>query len=204
MARASQLKLAPAPAEAEDGRRRRGQDNRARIVAAMLDIIREGDGSDGAPGAEQVAERADVGLRTVFRHFKDMDSLYREMSAQIEAELRAVVDQPFVAQDWRGRVLEMVTRRSVGFERIGPFKRAAETVRHRSRFLEDDSMRLVEGLRERLLGELPKDLADDPLKLEALDLLMSWEAWSRLRREQGLTVERARAVLDNAVRRVID
>ena len=64
-----------------DGRRRRGEDNRARIVAAMLEIIQEGEVS---PSAEQVAERADVGLRTVFRHFSDMDSLYSEMSEAIE------------------------------------------------------------------------------------------------------------------------
>ena len=81
-----------------DGRRQRGEDNRARIVSAMLEIIHAGDFS---PGAEQVAARADVGLRTVFRHFKDMDSLYREMTETIEAELRAVALQPFQAQAWR-------------------------------------------------------------------------------------------------------
>jgi hypothetical protein len=30
-----------------------------------------------------VAGRADVGLRTVFRHFQDMDSLYREIGAVV-------------------------------------------------------------------------------------------------------------------------
>ena len=69
------------PAAESDGRRRRGQNNRARIVTAMLEIIRTGDMS---PSADQVAARADVGLRTVFRHFKDMDSLYSEMSLAIE------------------------------------------------------------------------------------------------------------------------
>lgn len=204
MARPSHLKLAPVAPEAEDGRRRRGQDNRARIVAAMLEIIREEDGCGGAPNAEQVAERADVGLRTVFRHFKDMDSLYREMSAEIELELRAVVEQPLLTADWRDRVLEMVARRAVAFERIGPFKRAADTVRHRSRFLANDGMRLVEGLRELLLKELPKDVAGDPIAVETLDLLMSWESWSRLRREQGLEPGQAQKVLEAAVRRVMN
>ncbi|MFM8818949.1 MAG: TetR/AcrR family transcriptional regulator, partial [Phenylobacterium sp.] len=55
-----------------DGRRRRGLDSRDRIIAAMLDLAREG---EVAPGAERVAARAEVGLRTVFRHFRDMDSL---------------------------------------------------------------------------------------------------------------------------------
>ncbi|WP_415427269.1 TetR/AcrR family transcriptional regulator, partial [Staphylococcus borealis] len=74
---------------AADGRRRRSQDSRARIVQAMLDLVREGDVS---PSAELVAARADVGLRTVFRHFSDLDSLYREMSAVISSELMALVE----------------------------------------------------------------------------------------------------------------
>jgi AcrR family transcriptional regulator len=189
------------PAEETDGRRRRGQDNRARIVAAMLEIIREGEVS---PGAEQVAERADVGLRTVFRHFKDMDSLYREMSEVIEAEMRAIAGQPFHAEDPHERVVELVARRGAVFEKIGPFKRASDVLRHRSRFLDDDSDRLVVALREILQLVAPEAIRLDSDRFEALDLLLSWESWSRLRREQGLGPEDARRVLEAAVRRVMD
>ncbi|ALL12929.1 transcriptional regulator [Caulobacter henricii] len=184
-----------------DGRRRRGQNNRARIVTAMLEIIRTGDMS---PSAEQVAARADVGLRTVFRHFKDMDSLYSEMSVAIADELRAVVGTPFQSVDWKDRVLELVDRRAFAFEKIAPFKHASEAYRHRSRFLSEDSSNLVLALRQILVRELRPPLTDDPLKVEALDLLLSFEAWSRLRREQGLSIEAAAGVLRAAVRRILD
>jgi AcrR family transcriptional regulator len=188
------------PAPVVDGRRQRGQDNRARIVAAMLEIIQ---GGDLSPSAEQVAARADVGLRTVFRHFQDMDSLYREMSVAIEAEMRAVVDSPFRSEDWRERVVELIYRRSGVFERIGPFKRASDAFRHRSKFLEGDGARLTAALREILKRELPPAVIADPPKLEILDLLLSYESWSRLRREQGLSVKRAQEALETAVRRLI-
>ena len=187
--------------EETDGRRRRGQDNRARIVSAMLEIIRAGDMS---PSAEQVAARADVGLRTVFRHFKDMDSLYREMSVVIESELRSIVDAPFASAHWKDRIVELVDRRAVAFEKIMPFKRASETFRHRSRFLDDDSSRLVTALRMILVRELPTEVAGDPIRVEVLDLLLSFEAWSRLRREQGLEIAQAIDVLRAAVRRTIE
>jgi AcrR family transcriptional regulator len=183
-----------------DGRRRRGYDNRARIVAAMLEII---GGGEVSPSAEQVAARADVGLRTVFRHFLDMDSLYREMSGVIEGELRSVVDRPFRAQSWPDRLLELIERRALGFEKIAPFKRASDALRHRSKFLEADNARLANGLREILLRELPPAFADDPVTLETLDLLLSFESWSRLRREQGLSPTQARTILEAAVRRII-
>jgi AcrR family transcriptional regulator len=189
------------PTHEADGRRRRGQNNRARIVTAMLEIIRTGDMS---PSADQVAARADVGLRTVFRHFKDMDSLYSEMSIAIEDELRAVVVTPFRSTDWKDRVIELVDRRAFAFEKIAPFKHASEAYRHRSRFLDQDSGKLVMVLRQILVGELRPPLVDDPLKVETLDLLLSFEAWSRLRREQGLSIETASQVLRAAVRRILD
>jgi AcrR family transcriptional regulator len=189
------------PSAITDGRRRRGQDNRARIVAAMLEIIHAGEFS---PSAETVAARADVGLRTVFRHFQDMESLYREMGVVIEAELRAVMAIPFKAQDWRGRVLELIERRSSAFERIGPFLRASVVVRHRSSAMETENSKLATVARAVLKAQLPPEVARDQLTFEALDLLLSFETWSRLRRTQGLTPKRARETLDAAVRALID
>jgi AcrR family transcriptional regulator len=183
-----------------DGRVRRGQDNRARIVAAMLDLIRAGDVS---PGAEAVATRADVGLRTVFRHFKDMDSLYSEMSAVMFRELRGVADTPFVAQDWKGRVLELVARRAFGFEKIAPIRRAADSQRHGSKFLDADHARFVAAQREIVRREVPPEIAADASIFEALDLLLSYETWSRLRREQELSPRQAREVLEGLVKRLI-
>ena len=189
------------PPPALDGRRQRGQDNRARIVSAMMAIIRDGQIS---PSAEQVAARADVGLRTVFRHFQDMDSLYREMSAVIEVELRAIIEPPLKGETWPERVLELVGRRAVAFETIAPYRRSADAFRHRSKFLGRDADRLSTELRTKLERALPPEVTGDPLKLEALDLLMSFEAWSRLRREQGLSPQRAREVLEAALRRLMD
>jgi AcrR family transcriptional regulator len=184
-----------------DGRRQRGQDNRARIVAAMLEIIHSG---EIAPSAEQVAQRADVGLRTVFRHFQDMDSLYREMSVVIAGELKGVAETPFRSEDWRERVVELIARRSWAFEKIGPFLRASTVFRYRSKYLEVDNTRLVAALRVILKRQLPPEVARDQLKLEILDVLLSFETWSRLRREQGLSPKRARETLEAAVRRLLE
>lgn len=188
------LRPRPDPNEqpSSDGRRRRGQDSRDRIVQAMLDLVREGHVS---PSAELVAARADVGLRTVFRHFKDLESLYREMSAVIEGELLALADTPFKGATWRERVLELVERRGWAYERIGPFKRASEAHRHQSPALALDNAKLVGVGREILRRELPAEMARDPVRFEAIDLLLSFDAWHRLRRDQELSPSRATEVL---------
>ncbi|MDR3513052.1 MAG: TetR/AcrR family transcriptional regulator [Caulobacteraceae bacterium] len=190
----------PDEPETQDGRRLRSQDSRKRIVQAMLELVH---GGDVSPAADKVAARARVGLRTVFRHFKDMDSLYAEMAETIEGELRQVALQPFTAEDWRERVVEIVHRRSGAFERVGPFRRASDAHRHRSPFLEASAARLAAALRELLRAVLPPEVANDLATFEALDLLLSFESWMRLRREQRLGVDQARAVLESAVRKLI-
>lgn len=62
---------------------------------------------------------------------------------------------------------------------------------------------MVIELRAILVRTLPADIARDPLQLETLDLLMSFETWSRLRREQGLSADQAQAVVEAAVRRIV-
>ena len=79
--------------------------------------------------------------------------------------------------------------------------RASDAFRHRSRFLGDDADRLSQRLRE-ILERVVAD-AVDRQTLEALDLLLSFEAWSRLREEQGLSVDQTQAVLETAARRLI-
>lgn len=187
--------------EESDGRRRRSLDSRARIVAAMLELVREG---AVTPGAERVAARADVGLRTVFRHFKDMDSLYGEMSKVVEKEFRVVVERPFTAPRGKERIVELVHRRAEVYETIAPFKRASEAHRHRSAFLEAGQARMVATSRKILQAELPPEVASDEPTFEALDLLLSFEAWNRLRREQGLSAARARQTVEATVRRLFE
>ena len=182
-----------------DGRRRRSADSRARIVAAMLELTRE---SEVVPGAEQVALRAGVGLRTVFRHFQDMDSLYAEIAHPFEAALRAIAQQPFKGATWQDRVVELIARRGAAFEIVGPLRRASDALRYSSTVLQAEHATLTTALRTILRGLVPKD-AVDASTFEALDLLLGFEAWSRLRREQNLSPAQARKVLQNAVRALI-
>ena len=189
------------PEAAIDGRRKRSQDSRARIVQAMLELVREGGVS---PSAELVAARADVGLRTVFRHFNDLDSLYREMSAVIETELMALVHTPFKGETWRERVLELVERRGWAYEKIAPFKRASEVHRLQSPALAIENAKMVQISREILRAQLPPELAKDRVRFEAMDLLLSFDAWGRLRRDQDLSPKRATEVLQSVLIGLLD
>lgn len=187
--------------EKPDGRRARGHENRRRIVEAMLHLIGEGNIS---PSAEDVATRAEVGLRTVFRHFDDMDSLYREISEMMMAELLPIAAAPLPDGDWQLRMTEMVERRARVFEKMMPFKVAADVHRHRSAYLRDEQVQLTTMQRQSLRHALPPDLRKSGPVFESLDLLFSFDSWRRLRQEQGLSVAQAKKVVLFAVAALVE
>lgn len=187
--------------DAIDGRIARRQNNRRRIVDAMLALVRSGAIS---PGAEEVAVRAEVGLRTVFRHFDDLDALYREMAAAIEKEIRPFIFVPFASTDSRERILELIDRRVRVFEKVMPLKNAADVHRHRSAFLKKNYQRLRNLERTSLRSALPDPPWSDRTRFEALDLLLSLDSWQRLRFQQKLSVARARETVEFAAARLAD
>lgn len=192
--------MAANPPIATDGRRLRAEASRARIVAAMLELIRDG---NPAPSAEAVAERAGVGLRTVFRLFNDMDSLYREMHAMMLGRLAPIAAEPVVGETWRERLRNLIHRRVRLFEEMMPFQVAADAQRARSAFLHKAHESLVRLQRSMATALLPDEVKADPELVEMMDLLMSFDSWRRLRLDQHLTVEQAESIIAGLVEKVL-
>jgi AcrR family transcriptional regulator len=171
-----------------DGRAQRREKSRAAIVAALFDLVGSG---VLQPTAQQVAARAGVGIRSVFRHFDDMDGLYAELDARLREEAAPLLGAAPVSGSLHERAGALVAQRVRFFERIAPYKRAGNLQRWRSDFLRRRHGALVRELRAALHESLP-ELADAPPSLaEALDLATSFEAWDRLRTDQRLSRERA-------------
>lgn len=64
----------PIDSDHVDGRTLRRTRNRDAVIVALLAIIREG---DLQPGAAEIADRAGVSHRSIFRYFDDLDDLVR-------------------------------------------------------------------------------------------------------------------------------
>ena len=179
-----------------DGRARRAERSRDAIVRALFELIGEG---NPQPTAQQVAERAEVGLRSVFRHFADMETLYAELGARVNAEAQPLMRDPPTKGSAAERALVIVAQRSEFYEVIAHYKRAGDLGRRRSVFLQRQHVRLVRELRERLLRALPELARAPESVVEALDVVLSFEAWDRLRTDQKLSRERATAAIETAV-----
>lgn len=183
------------PATVTDGRHRRSERSRDSIVTAMLDLVA---GGAISPSAEEIAARAGVGLRSVFRHFRDMETLFRAMRVRLATDYELWL-VPFTATDWRGQLDETIDRRLATFEAMLPFMRAADAHRHRSPTIDAEHGRILAIMRARLNMVVAGAFGADPDGFEALDLLLSPETWQRLRTEQRLDAVTARRVIERQV-----
>jgi AcrR family transcriptional regulator len=183
-----------------DGRRERGRSSHKRIVEAMMELVVAGDLS---PSAARVAEEAGIGLRTVFRHFDDMDALYAEITATITERVAPIVMAPYLDQPWRGNIRELLRRRVRLFETTLPFRLAANIKRYQSPFLMAQYSRVVMFERELILCLLPGHVRADRIGVEALCATLSFHTWRTLRHDQSLSAEDAGAVMGQMVEAVL-
>ena len=186
----------PDPLSAFDGRVRRGVRSREAIVAALMDLVGRG---VLQPTVQQVAERAGVGVRSVFRHFTEMETLYREMDARLETEARPLLGGAERAGALEARIAALVRQRATFFERIAPYKRSGNLVRWRSPFLQERHQNMQQLLRVDLLRWFPEMSGAPAAAVEALDLATSFEAWERLRFDRQLGPRAAAAAVEAAV-----
>ncbi len=183
-----------------DGRHRRSRATREKIVAALLALVRDG---DVAPSAARVAETAGVGLRTVFRHFDEMESLYREMAEVIEAQVMPIMLKPFEASSWQDRVREMADRRIGIYETIMPYRISSSVKRFQSAFLMQGYHKQLQLERTSLHAILPPIVIADDVFASAIEVTISFQCWRRLRHDQGLAIEAARAVIHRLLEAVL-
>ena len=178
--------------EVVDGRTIRREKSRQRIIDAIIELVTDG---KLEPTAADVAVLANVTTRTVFRHFKDMEALYREIVTDMHAETDAL-RVPFEPdRDWREQFDELVVRRTNLFERYTNRLLLSESLRSRSAVIADEMDVLVSQLREGLKARLPEAIVVDSIALASLEVALGWEVWIRLRRDQGLSLKRARSVV---------
>ncbi len=153
----------------------------------MIALLNEGC-ARSRRATEAVAERAGVGLRTVFRHFENMESPHQRINAPMSAEIRPIWERPFVSGDWKARIAEVIERRIALFERIMPLKIAADVHSHTSPFLAGQTAQMV---REQRRPERRAAAGQRPAAARQPGPAVELRHRRRLRRDQKLPRARA-------------
>ncbi|MEH6567447.1 MAG: helix-turn-helix domain-containing protein [Halioglobus sp.] len=183
-----------------DGRRQRSERSRQAILDAGAALIEEG---VLVPTAQQISERAGVGIRSFFRHFADMESLF----ATVDIEGRERVEALFTGGDRDGtlqeRILHAVERHADGYEAQKNAILMAAAQRWRYEILRKNYARYQRGLRKDLNDWLPELKALSKPEREAVDAVASAEMWLRLREHQGLSKNQSVEIIVTMLQRLI-
>jgi len=185
-----------------DGRRARREQNRAAVVEALVELYREG---TYEPSSAQIAERAGLSPRSLFRYFEDVDDLNR---AAIEQQLGRA--RPLLVVDARPeeptavKVERLVEARLRLFEAIAPAARAARVSAWRHPVVATQVASSRAYLREQLKRLFAPELAAlgatrGGAALSAVDVLCSFESSELLRVDQRLSRARVAAALASAL-----
>jgi AcrR family transcriptional regulator len=176
-----------------DGRAQRGQRNREAIIDALLACY-----DDGIlrPSVDEVAARAGVSARSVHNHFDDVEALRAEVAQRQWERFARFVTPIDNSMPMTGRVTELVAQRAAFYEGVTPVRRAALLSLADSPTIAAHLARLDRTLRRQLERGFPGLAADE---LDAIDAIVSWDAWNRLRAAQGCSVSRARRILTTTI-----
>ena len=191
---------------AVDGRSARRERNRREIVDALLEMIREG--SIDASAAE-VAARAGLSERSLFRYFDDVNDLYSEVCAVQYSRIQpSAVIAGFAHGTTAEKVAAFVEQRIALHRAIDRVGAAARAHAHRNPVIAKQLLEARRLLRTQIEGHFATELAklDEPHRRAAvatIDLCTTYESIEILIAEHRMSYLLVRQSLEIAVMRAV-
>jgi TetR/AcrR family transcriptional regulator, regulator of autoinduction and epiphytic fitness len=189
-----------------DGRNLRRERNREAVVTALLEIYREG---NLGPSAEEIAARAGISARSLFRYFADVEDLVRTAIARQQQHLAplAVLDIP-TDLPLAERVERFVAARVRLLEGMGEVGRVARSIASRQPLVLAELARIRGNLRRQLTALFAPELAamspaGRRAAAAAADVVCSWESFDLMHNDQGLSRDDAAAAMRAALLRLL-
>jgi AcrR family transcriptional regulator len=178
-----------------DGRRLRRSNNRDAVLDALGELFAEG---NYQPSTAEIAERAGLSLRSLFRYFDDVDDLYRAAIERALDAARPLLDVGVAADAPPAVKIEhVVAARMRLYDAIEPAARAARACAHRHDVVAAQIAESRSFLRHQLAKLFASEL-EGP-RLAVVDALLSFESHQLLRHAQRLSRPKAAAALTDAL-----
>jgi TetR/AcrR family transcriptional regulator of autoinduction and epiphytic fitness len=192
----------PAPVPALDGRHRRREENREAVIDALVALWDDG---RYQTSAAEVAERAGISPRSLFRYFDDLGDLTR---AAIERHLQAAAplfDIPIDASEpTAAKIAAVVDCRLRLWDAIEASARAGRATAHRNPIVAERLHDARRSFCDQVRTLFAPELADRPDALGPVDVLLSFESRELLRVEHRLGADRTRHSLVAALTALLE
>jgi AcrR family transcriptional regulator len=167
-----------------DGRKQRSEKSRSAILAALIELVDDG---NLMPTAQEASERAGVGIRSVFRHFADMDALYAEMNGYAVKRFTIMFEAPVRKGSLEERIQHTVAIYHKSYEANKNMLMTTMLRRGSSALLIKQYMDGAALLAEDFEQRIPEVASLSEASNNAIMVARSFTAYDRLRNLQGLS-----------------
>lgn len=179
-----------------DGRTLRRMRNRRAVIVALLDISREG---NLHPGASEIADRAGVSHRSIFRYFDDLDDLVGTAIDHAFVEAGPLAEVPDIGTGpLDSRIDTFVDARIALFEHVDGTMQLARMRAPTIPSIDEGIADLAELFREQIAQHFESELADlddeqRSLLIDGILVLTSYDSFTIHLRLLRSETERIRA-----------
>lgn len=186
-----------------DGRSMRAERNRRLVAEASLQLLEEG---EAQPTAQMIARKSGVSTSTIFRLYEDLEAIRDTViQSRLEQVKHLLIEVPRELP-LEERITQLVNLRSQFYEKVAPIRRLVAPQRSTSELINK-----ILTMNESAFFTRQKNLFADEIAglrsgdeiLQAIDNLMSWESWDRLRSIQKLSIRKSKQVLTAALTRLL-
>ena len=179
----------------QDGRRLRSLTSQNIIVDAMIILVQRG---ILEPTAQQVADEAGIGIRTVFRQVQDKENLFSKMDEKVRTDLQEIFDRAARPQgNLEERIEGLIELEAEIFEKNLQFLRATLANKWKYNTLQKNYERNQRNIKSLLYTWLPelKNLSES--KQVLLTSVNTAGYWVELRENLKLSVTGAKKLKIN-------
>lgn len=183
-----------------DGRKRRSQNNKEKIINATFSLCDKG---NLVPTAQEIANESGISLRTVFRHFSDMETVFTEMNKTLYTRVAPLFSSYDTSGTLEDRLADLVNRRADLYEGMGPYLLSTIAQKWRYDVLAKNYNRVLRDLRDQRQTFIP-ELDNAPLSDQiAFDNTLSFENWDRCRTHHGMSRKQAASIVYQSALKIL-
>jgi len=190
----------------EDGRSARRERNRDAVIDALVELTTEG---NDEPSIEEIAERAGVSYRSVYRYFGDrtamMDAATDRAMAWLQPKLINAAGPVMIGEPLGARLDSIITSRLDMYEQVADMVRATTVRAFSNRRIDNVFINARSVTRsqigQRFSTELDEyDEAERQVRISAMDHAMTFQAIDYFRHEREHSREQVAGHLDRTLR----
>jgi AcrR family transcriptional regulator len=179
----------------QDGRRLRSLTSQNIIVDAMIILVQRG---ILEPTAQQVADEAGIGIRTVFRQVQDKENLFSKMDEKVRADLQEILDRAAQPQgNLEERIEGLIELEAEIFEKNLQFLRATLANKWKYKTLQKNYERNQRNIKSFLYTWIPELNNLSESKQVLLTSVNTAGYWIELRENLKLSVTGAKKLKIN-------